>query len=137
MKLGNPLTPLRYRFLLNEPWSKEAMLSMTVRDGDCLLFGIHRKTPVRYVSMWAPGIAGDGNKGDWLAHRLMYVFHTGEDISGKAIHHTCAQTQCINPEHLQLASYAENNLEMLARRDYEAEIARLNDRVTELEAQLK
>jgi hypothetical protein len=65
------------------------------------------------------------------------MLHTGENIEGAHIHHICANARCINPEHLQRASAAENTLEMMARRDYEAEIARLQLRIIELEAKLE
>jgi uncharacterized small protein (DUF1192 family) len=42
-----------------------------------------------------------------------------------------------DPEHLQTATKADNTLEMLARKDYEAEIARLQLRIIELEAELE
>lgn len=109
------------------------MLDATERQGDCLLFGKNQNQ--RYGSVWV--VEDDGTKRFLLAHRYMYELHTGEDIKGVTVHHVCANPRCINPEHLQRASQAENTLEMLARRDYEAEIARLNERIADLESQLK
>jgi HNH endonuclease len=73
----------------------------------------------------------------WIAHRLAFHIATGEDITGSPIHHKCANTWCVNPSHLQRASNAENSLEMLARKDYEARIAALEARVLELENRLE
>lgn len=70
------------------------------------------------------------------AHRLAYELATGSDISGQVIHHTCANRSCINPAHLQAASQADNVLEMMARKDYEARITALEARVAQLEAEL-
>jgi hypothetical protein len=82
------------------------------------------------------GIAQHDGK-QWMAHRLSYHLNTGENISGAVIHHICSNASCVNPKHLQRASQADNGLEMLARKDYEAEIARLQLRVIELEAELE
>lgn len=37
-------------------------------------------------------------------HRLSYLIFKGEIPAGKTIHHTCGQTLCINPDHLEIAS---------------------------------
>ena len=36
-----------------------------------------------------------------LAHRVSYVLHKGEISAGCQIDHTCENTLCVNPEHLQ------------------------------------
>lgn len=71
-----------------------------------------------------------------MVHRLAYHLATDEELGDAVIHHTCANRGCINPEHLVRASAAENILEMLARRDYEAKIIALEARVKQLEAEL-
>lgn len=72
----------------------------------------------------------------WKAHRLSYHLHNQEDIEGIPIHHKCANKWCVNPNHLEKASAAENTLEMMARKAYESEITMLKDRITELESRL-
>ena len=71
-----------------------------------------------------------------MAHRLSFFLATGAEIGKQVVHHKCANSRCINPDHLERASQADNTLEMLARRDYEARIRALEARVEELEAQL-
>lgn len=71
------------------------------------------------------------------AHVLSYHLATGEEIAGRQIHHKCANARCINPSHLEAASNAENTLEMFARKDYEARIAALEAKVTELQRELE
>ena len=66
-----------------------------------------------------------------LIHRLTYEYATGIKPTGMTVHHTCANTQCCNPDHLQLASHRENMAEMHARRTYEAQIAELRNALAE------
>lgn len=43
------------------------------------------------------------------AHRLAYLFATGEDLSGKHIDHTCFNRWCVNPDHLRAVTQRQNN----------------------------
>lgn len=71
------------------------------------------------------------------AHRYSYQLATGEIlVSHTPVHHTCSDTLCVNPKHLQATTPHENTAEMLERRWYKARIAELEARVTELESQL-
>jgi hypothetical protein len=130
-KAGNDLTPIGMAWDIKaQPDKKLAELfSRTNKNGECLEYmanGIVKK----YATVgWKGGSEG--------VHRIVYALHYGEDISGAQIHHSCANSACINPEHLQRASAANNTLDMLARKDYEAEIARLRLRIVELEAKLE
>ena len=56
---------------------------------------------------------------------------------GMTIHHKCANTLCVNPDHLQLSTNAENILEMNARNSYIRHIACLEKRIKELEKKIK
>lgn len=122
---GRELVPLR----VAEYKSFDDMLVKSEAQGDCLL--------------WTGSLdkAGYGRMGfrkarNVLVHRVAYVLATGEEIAGAQIHHTCANRRCFRPEHLQRASKADNVLEMLARRDYEARISALEAKVRELETDL-
>lgn len=71
------------------------------------------------------------NKKTVLAHRYSYVYFTGNLLhSYDSVHHKCSTQLCVNPKHLQVASRADNTLEMLERRYY-------TERIAELEAQLE
>ena len=116
---GQPLKPLR----VMGKWTLESLLAQAVPNGDCLDW--KRK----YGSVTLHGkVIG--------AHHAAYRLATGADTTGRQVHHKCANNLCVNPDHLELASNAENTLEMFARKDYEARIAVLEARVKELEAQI-
>lgn len=119
---GLELKPLIFKY--RGEWTLDVLLENTKKVGDCL----ERQKSYSVIRF------GDKMVG---AHRLAYMLATGENIDGRSIHHICANNKCINPEHLQPASRAENTLEMMSRRDYEAEIAQLKEKVAALEAQLE
>lgn len=43
-----------------------------------------------------------------LAHRISYLWHIGDVPKGVHVHHQCENTSCVNPEHLQLKTFAEH-----------------------------
>jgi HNH endonuclease len=109
-------------------WTVESALKNCIPNGECLEWpgSPNQKYPtIRHKQK------------NYLAHRLLYHLATGEDIDNIHIHHKCANTRCCNPEHLEPATQALNTLEMLARSDYEAQIASLTARVQHLEALLQ
>lgn len=66
-------------------------------------------------------------------HRASLEMKHGKPLGVLAAHHTCANTLCVNPEHLQPATAAENNLEMNARKSFIARIAELENALKEIE----
>lgn len=65
-----------------------------------------------------------------MVHRYSYELANNVKLeSHTPVHHTCSETLCVNPRHLQATTNEENTAEMLQRRWYEK-------RITELEAQL-
>ena len=52
--------------------------------------------------------AGYGLKGHHRAHRLMYEKHKGPIPEGLQIDHICRNRKCINPDHLEAVTHAEN-----------------------------
>ena len=85
---------------------------------------------------WRPkdGYAkGWHNGAHWTMHRLTYHLQTANNVEGIFLHHKCAHQWCINPNHVEPATDYDNNLEMMARKSYEARIQQLETRVADLE----
>lgn len=57
-------------------------------------------------------VNGNGPYGTYssgsLAHRVSYMFHRGPIAAGMEIDHTCRNTLCVNPDHLEPVTRAEN-----------------------------
>ena len=63
---------------------------------------------------------------DWrYVHRLSLEAHLAASLGSQPAHHKCANTTCVNPEHLQPVTHRENVAEMLARRYMEQRIRAL------------
>ena len=58
------------------------------------------------------GHNGYGRLGEWRgetsAHRASYVFHFGAIDDGMSVLHSCDNRRCINPKHLRLGTYSDN-----------------------------
>lgn len=127
LKSGRELKPLKGKNGENY-FTIESLLERTTKQGDCRVWDGCK------VSGGYGQVRSDGKQ--VRAHRLAYELATGVDPGRQVVHHKCANRPCINPEHLELASQADNLLEMMARKSLEARIAELEDRVAYLEAQL-
>lgn len=60
-----------------------------------------------------------------LLHRASLEMSEGKPLGVLHAHHKCANPACVNPNHLEPATAADNTLEMLARNSYIARIAEL------------
>lgn len=47
-----------------------------------------------------------------MMHRYIYAKYVGRIPKGYCVMHTCDNRQCINPEHLQVGTIADNNYDM-------------------------
>lgn len=52
---------------------------------------------------------------DHRAHRLAYEREYGHIPQGKIVRHKCDVRSCINPEHLELGTHADNTKDMMKR----------------------
>lgn len=60
-------------------------------------------------------------------HRVAVEASLGRPLGPESVHHACANTVCVNPNHLQLISQKENIAEMHERNFYLRRIAELED----------
>lgn len=51
------------------------------------------------------------NKNTWLAHRFSYEIHYGEIPPKMLVMHICDNRKCVNPDHLKVGTYLDNNLD--------------------------
>lgn len=65
-------------------------------------------------------------------YRLVVEVKYGKPLGTQAAHHACANRACVNPDHLQPVTHAENTAEMLARQSFLKCIADLKAVVAEL-----
>jgi hypothetical protein len=64
-----------------------------------------------------------------LAHRFAWEAYYGDMSDNLVIHHTCANSNCVNIKHLQAITQQENVAEMLLRTSYVNKIAELESRL--------
>lgn len=99
-------------------------------DGDdpCWLWGGHKS---QRKDRKGPGYGRmQVNKKSVLVHRYSYAMANKDDLLPyEPVHHTCGNTLCVNPKHLQKTTSHANTAEMLERNWY-------IKRIAELEAQL-
>ncbi|MGY1896181.1 HNH endonuclease [Nocardia gipuzkoensis] len=60
-------------------------------------------------------------------HRAVLEARLGYPLGDMAAHHRCSITRCVNPDHLQPVTTAQNNAEMLARGFYVSRIRALEE----------
>lgn len=66
-------------------------------------------------------------------HRLALEAKHQAPLGSQAAHHMCANSRCVNPEHLQPVTHRDNVAEMLARRAYLSRIAELEHALRQLQ----
>lgn len=110
--------------------SLEDLMFYTIRAGTCRVWT---------RSQTSSGYGYQTYRGrSWPAHRLAYYLaNDAPDLKGVVIHHKCANKLCVNIEHLEPASQADNVLEMFARTSLEAELTIAKQKIIELEAEVE
>lgn len=67
-------------------------------------------------------------------HRIVLEAKHQAPLGSQAAHHVCANKACVNPDHLQPVTYAQNTAEMLARNAYIKRIAELEQALAGIDA---
>ena len=83
-----------------KPTLAEALVLFTDRSGECWQW-----TGARCGEGYASVTTVDGTT---RAHRASYEFYVGPIPQGALIDHKCRNKMCVNPEHLQPATYKQN-----------------------------
>ena len=65
-------------------------------------------------------------------HRMSLEAKHEAPLGSQAAHHMCANTKCVNPDHLQPVTHRDNTAEMMARRAYVDRIAELEEAIKKL-----
>jgi hypothetical protein len=60
-------------------------------------------------------IGGRGT--NFAAHRAMWEHKRGPIPEGMVIDHLCLTRRCVNPDHLEIVTYSENNLRRFRHRE--------------------
>lgn len=125
----------RSRAVKTTALSQRSPLRAAYEDGDCagILDAIRGKCEIDPTSgCWVGfGRLKDGYPTVNLArrtfqgHRLSLEAKLGKPLGKQAAHHVCANSACVNPDHLQPVTARENTAEMLARTYMESRIADL------------
>lgn len=107
-------------------------LAVETSDYSVVLTEVRKRVVISTTGCWQWARRGQGgypvhrfgNK-TVLVHRLVVEAKHQAPLGKQAAHHTCANTMCVNPEHLQPVTARENTAEMLARTYMESRIADL------------
>lgn len=84
----------------------KSLLNRTVINGECFEFvGANNN---------GYGLVGYGGRLVY-AHRLSYLLHKGLIPAGLCVLHKCDNPACINPKHLFLGSYSDNQLDAVRK----------------------
>lgn len=120
------------------PQCQPGPIRQAILDGDwpALISALREKTSRNESGCWEwTGHKSKGygqtkiGKGKSIsAHRLMAMaMERGPVPTSLAVHHKCANSACVNPEHLQVVHPHENLAEMFERQSYLRRIAALED----------
>ncbi len=80
--------------------------------GDCWIWigSLHGSTPRKSYGKWLnTKLVGGQKMSGAKAHRVSYILHYGDIPEGMVVRHKCDTPSCVNPLHLELGTFADNN----------------------------
>lgn len=137
---AKPQPKLKTQAEIEAGWlAQRSDLRAAYEDGDRAMFfaALKERSRVTDSGCWEwLGKATKSNKGgiypaqrwagkSYQVHRLSIEMDRGAALGVLAAHHKCANSICVNPEHLQPVTYRENTAEMMARNSLERRIKEL------------
>ena len=84
------------------------VLRYVVNNTGCYICTSHAKDSCGYHQL---RYQGKRNK----AHRLVYELNNGPLTSEQVVRHKCDNSSCINPDHLEIGTHADNVLDRVSR----------------------
>lgn len=82
---------------------------------------------------WEWPLIGESGYATSGLYRKTLEASIGQELGAQAAHHICANTKCVNPDHLQPVTHYENRAEMLARHSYIRRITQLENALREID----
>ena len=71
---------------------------------------------LRHTSSEGYGLMGIKARKAKRAHRASWIAHHGEITEGLVVRHRCDNPCCVNPDHLELGTHAQNYADMVQRK---------------------
>ena len=120
------MSPLRYAYEHGDHKGviQALMDGSTITKGGCWEWGS--------IDRHGYAVANFGKRARRGLHRVALEAKHGAPLGEQAAHHICANTKCVNPEHLQPVTHRENVAEMLTRNSHLKRIAELEAVIAEL-----
>lgn len=84
-----------------------AKVTFDINENGCYIVTSHKPMKWGHCSMTV-GSRTDGSRRHVLIHRLAYEECFGQIPDGLVVRHKCDNGSCINPEHLELGTQADN-----------------------------
>ena len=105
-----------------KPRDQRSALRKAIEDGGDVLAAVRANCNTTPAGCWEwkgklkGGYPVATIAGVWTPiHRLALETKLGQSLGKQPAHHMCGNSGCVNPEHLQPVTHAENTAEMLAR----------------------
>ena len=123
-----------------EPPDLRAPLRRAVEDGGDVIGAVQDMVKIAPSGCWRwQGRENGGypvtriGRAEYGVHRLVLEAKHGKPLGKQAAHHICANSICVNPDHLQPVTHRDNNAEMLARTFLFDRVARLEEEIRRLD----